>query len=71
MSMHAVGQGIKKIQDVRKITEEESWARIWEGGQRDLSGIWDETKAPGKATKTGSTGMRFDTLHIFGAKEQS
>ena len=40
-------------------------------GQRDLSGIWDETKAPGKATKTGSTAMRFDALHIFAAKERS
>ena len=31
MSMHAVEQRINKIQDVRKITEEESWTRIWGG----------------------------------------
>ena len=72
MSMHAVGQGINKIQDVREITEEESWTRIWGGGpeygQRDLSRIWEETKSPGKATWTVSTAMRFDTLHIFAAK---
>ena len=75
MSMHAAGQGIFKIQDVREITEEESWTRIWGGGpeygQRDLSRIWEETKSPGKATWTVSATMRFDTLHIFAAKEQS
>ena len=32
--MHAVGQqGIFKIQDVREITEEESWTGIWGGDQ--------------------------------------
>ena len=46
-----------KIQDVRKITEQESWTRIL--GGLDLSRIWDKIKFPGKATWTVSTTMGF------------